>query len=364
VSAHDTATEDELSPPAEELDPDFTSASGIPVSDSTELPEDWLPGNWLPDTTTPVLVGPESRAPWEDQEEPESLADEDDEEYEPARPAPRSRKKARRREPARRSQTVSQARPTLQLSRTPARDRLRVERERETRHRRRVRAAAICVGLAVLIAAGAVTAVLRHQASVGDVIVKTGSRYAGPYAPVTVNANKSVRMAQPGVTTPVLDVYEDFQCPPCRAFEKANGGVIQQLADQGKLKVVYYPFTIFSGQPQQANSTRAWAAARCAPAQNWVSYHNALFASQPALTKVNGFPLRLLAQLGKKAGIASPAFTRCVESQKYAKQDASLSGQIMSSGPDGLPTLRLNGQLVTVDPMSSALRQQLISASS
>lgn len=216
----------------------------------------------------------------------------------------------------------------------------------------------------MLIAAGAVGILLRHHGAPLPKIVKAGSAYAGPYAPVTFNGNSSATMAQPGVTGPVLDVYEDFQCPPCQAFEKANGGVIQQLAALGKIKVVYYPFTIFSGQPEQANSTRAWAAAKCAPADEWVRYHNALFASQPALTTVSGFPVSQLLQLGKRVGITGRGFASCVRAQRYAAQDAQVSDRVLSNGPDGLPTLRLNGQLLTLDPASRALRQKLISGSS
>jgi hypothetical protein len=246
----------------------------------------------------------------------------------------------------------------------PPRERLKLERRRQVRRRRRKRLVAAGASLAVLIAAGAVGFLLTHDVAHAVKIVKVGSRFAGPYAPVTVNANNSVTMAQPGVKAPVLDVYEDFQCPPCRAFEKANGGVIQQLAAAGKLKVVYYPFTIFSSQPQLANSTRAWAAAKCAPPADWVAYHNDLFAAQPALTTVGGFPVSQLVQLGKKAGITGQAFSSCVRSQRYAGLDSTISNQVLTNGPDGLPTLKLNGQLLTLSPTSSALRQKLISASS
>jgi protein-disulfide isomerase len=335
------------------------------------------PAHRAPGGTIPVLVGPGPDVADEEQDEDEPAPDfrtaeryEIDEPAPPSRrrtrqaePAPRSRKGRKRAESARRARTSSQASTVPPASRTAARDRLRVEREREARRRRRIRVAVVCAGLAVLAVAGGVTVVLRHQANARDTIIKAGAQYAGPYAPVTVNADNSVTMAQPGVTRPVLDVYEDFQCPPCRAFEKANGGVIEQLADLGQIKVVYHPFTIFNAQPQQASSTRAWAAARCAPAASWVSYHNALFASQPALSANGGFGVSLLVRLGQSAGIKSSAFARCVESQKYAPQDGPLSNQILSSGADGLPTLRLNGQLLTINPMSSALRHKLISAS-
>jgi len=69
-------------------------------------------------------------------------------------------------------------------------------------------------------------------------------------------------------------------------------------------------------------------------------------------------------QLGRKAGITSRAFTSCARSQRYAGLDAAVSNQVLSNGPDGLPTLRLNGRLLTLNPSSSALRQKLISASS
>jgi protein-disulfide isomerase len=249
--------------------------------------------------------------------------------------------------------------------RMPARERLRQERQRQSRRRRRrVRLVAVFAVLAVLAAGGAITFVLHHHAAPAPRMVRFGSAYSGPYAPVTINADDSVTMAQPGVTRPVLNVYEDFQCPPCQAFEKANGGLIQQLAALGKIKVVYHPFTIFSRQPEMANSTRAWAAAKCAPAADWVAYHNALFAAQPTLTAAGGFPVVQLEQLGQNAGITSQGFAGCVGSQRYAGQDAQVSNRVLSNGPDGLPTLRLNGRLLTVSPVSKGLRQKLISASS
>jgi protein-disulfide isomerase len=280
-----------------------------------------------------------------------------------ARTVTRVRKEAKPARPARQVSTV-RAQKAAKPSRMPARDRLLRERERRGRRRRRFRGLAVCAGLAVLIAVGAVGVRVFGPGTPDAKIVKVGSGYRGPYAPVTVNADGSVTMAQPGVTKPVLGVYEDFQCPPCRSFEKANGGVIEELAAQGKIKVVYYLFTIFSAQPGQANSTRAWAAAKCAPAGDWVAYHNALFASQPPLTRAGGFPVSQLTRLGRDVGIKGPGFAACVQSQRYSGQDARTSDRILSDGPDGLPTLSLNGQLLTFNPTSGALRQKLILASS
>ena len=128
-----------------------------------------------------------------------------------------------------------------------------------------------------------------------------------------------------------VDVYEDFQCPVCRTFEKGSGAAIQRLADEGKVKVVYYPFTVF--------------------------------ASQPTPTAAGGFAVSLLVRLGRKAGITVPGFAQCVQSQRYAVQDLPLSNQIMNSGVTGMLTLKLNGEPLDPNLRSSQLRRQIMSAS-
>ena len=240
-----------------------------------------------------------------------------------------------------------------------AREWLRMERARQARRKRRIRLTAIGTCLAALIGAATAGVLIRQQ----HTAARAGHVFTGHYAPVTLNADNSVTMARAGVTTPVLDVFEDFQCAQCRAFERGNGRMIQRLADEGKVKVVYHPFTIFSGQLQQASSIRAWAAAKCAPANRWVSYHNALYASQPAAGTAGGFTLSLLVHLGREAGIAGPGFAQCVRSQQYAALNAPLSNQVLNGGVNSAPVIVLNGKMLGISPLSSRLRQQILSAS-
>lgn len=260
----------------------------------------------------------------------------------------------------------SYAQPAGQARRpaTSARERLHLERTLRARRWRRFRITSVA---ALALIAAAVTAGLvlhRGGGSAGPGNAATpGFGYPGPYAPVTLNADNSVTMAQPGVTQPVLDVYEDFQCPVCRSFEKGSGAAIQRLADEGKVKVVYYPFTVFDSQPQRANSIRAWAAAKCVPPSRWAQYHNSLYASQPVPAAAGGFAVSLLVRLGRNAGITVPGFAQCVQSQRYAVQDLPLSDQIMNSGITGMLTLKLNGQPLDPNLKSSQLRRQIMSAS-
>jgi len=250
--------------------------------------------------------------------------------------------------------------------RVTARERIRLERERAARRRRRNRALLIVGGaLAVLVVAVVVIFVVQPGKSSPTAHVRNAA-YNGPFAPATLNADHSVTVAKPGVTSPVLNVYEDFQCPICDAFEQANGGTVQKLAAEGKVRVIYHPFTIFLGEePQQANSVRAWSAARCVPAAKWQQYHNLLYANQPRETTVGGFPVSQLLAMGSRIGLTSPAFTQCVTSQRYAKQGVQVSQQIIKSGITVTPTVKLNGQVVSngilVSP-GSTLQQMILAA--
>jgi protein-disulfide isomerase len=218
--------------------------------------------------------------------------------------------------------------------------------------------AAVLVLILVTVAAGIL--VQRGMAGPGT------PPYYGPYAPVTRTADNTVTMVQPGVTKPVLQVYEDFQCPICDEFEMANGGTIEKLAFQGQVKVVYHPFTIFVGsQPRQANSTRAWAAAKCVPASSWVRYHSLLYANQPSETAENGFPIPQLLALGRRIRLTSSAFTQCVTSQQYAAQLVPLSNRIVNGGVNATPTVRLNGHpvlLITLVSPNEVLSQLILAA--
>ena len=194
------------------------------------------------------------------------------------------------------------------------------------RLRRRELAVGVVILVLILVAAG----VLIHR----DRAASYPSIYAGPYAPVALTANDTVTMTQPGVTTPVLVIYEDYQCSICDGFELVNGGPIEKLAYQGRVKVIYHMFTIFVGsQPRQANSTRAWAADRCVPTRSWVTYHNLAF--------------------GRRIGLASSAFTQCVTSQRYAAQLVPLSNRIVKDGINATPTVLLNGHSLSMSILDS-----------
>lgn len=180
----------------------------------------------------------------------------------------------------------------------------------------------------------------------------------GSLAPITVQADGSVVMAKAGVNAPVIDIYEDFQCPACRELERVSGPTFKNLAAEGLAKVVFHPITIFSQEPMRSNSVRAGAASRCvADGRQWLAYHDALFEHQPS-ESAEGFTTGQLVQWGKDAGVTDPGFESCVTSQKHAQAQLAYSEKVgKEQALEGTPTVKING--TTIDNNVAFTPQEL-----
>ncbi|GGK48315.1 hypothetical protein Ppa06_04970 [Planomonospora parontospora subsp. parontospora] len=238
-----------------------------------------------------------------------------------------------------------------------ARDRIKAQREAERKQEQRKRMTTIAT--VVVVALAAVGAGWWYSIQSGQSEETTTA-----LAPITVQSDGSVVMAKAGVDKPVLDVYEDFQCPICRELDKTSGPTVKNLAAEGKVKVVYHPITIFGEGVVRDNSVRAGAAARCVPdGRQWMAYHDKLFEEQPPET-VEGFKTGELVEWGKEAGVTAPGFEQCVTSQQHAKAHADYSNaQIESAQIQGTPTLKLNGTALGNEAFNpSQLRQAILDA--
>ncbi|SPT63451.1 MULTISPECIES: DsbA family protein [Actinomadura] len=224
-----------------------------------------------------------------------------------------------------------------------ARERLAAERKRQAARQKQRRLLAIILGSVVTVAVVVVATVL-----IIDQQRKNGRAevHKGALAPLSRQQDGSIVMAKAGVTKPELEIFEDFQCPICKQFEEATGKTIEDLAVQGKVKVVYRPFHLFGQQkdPIKINSLRSAEAALCVPADKWISYHDALFRFQPAEGE-EGFSPDDLVKWGKDIGVTDAGFEKCVrDEQKKSTVDAMTKYALQERGVDGTPTVFLNGQ--------------------
>ncbi|MER6506912.1 thioredoxin domain-containing protein [Nonomuraea sp. NPDC001636] len=156
---------------------------------------------------------------------------------------------------------------------------------------------------------------------------------------LTRQLDGSMVLADRSGDAPVLDVYEDFDCPICKEMHSKVDGTIQKLAREGRLKVVFHPVTIFQDEPMRSNSIRAAAAARCVPEENWLAFRDELYAMQPAPHgSASGFTVPELVAAARKAGAS---VDECVTSQSYAKTHLAETSKIHIQGT---PTVLLDGQ--------------------
>ncbi|MFI0482255.1 DsbA family protein [Actinomadura sp. 9N215] len=200
----------------------------------------------------------------------------------------------------------------------------------------------------------------------GDVQLKAGQIAGG--AEATPLADGSLAMARPGVTTPVVDVYEDFACPHCGTFDRMHDPMLKQLAVSGRAKVVFHPMVIFSesNQPAHGNAVRAAAALRCVgDGARWLSYQDALYSHQPASLSTQGYATADLISYAGPLGLTGDGFTSCVENQRYAESVKTVSRGYISSGVQSTPSVRVNGRAINNSDTGSAdaLRRAIETAS-
>ncbi|MBB3604827.1 protein-disulfide isomerase [Mycolicibacterium sp. BK556] len=141
----------------------------------------------------------------------------------------------------------------------------------------------------------------------------------------------------------VLSLYEDFQCPHCREFEKVFGPTITKLTDSGAVATDYYMVAILNSPINKNYSTRAANAAYCVADENkdaFLRFHGALFAQQPEEGSGAAPDNNSLIETARQAGAAG-GVPQCINSGKHSDMVEGLAAAAKISAT---PTIRLNGQ--------------------
>ena len=159
----------------------------------------------------------------------------------------------------------------------------------------------------------------------------------------SVRITSSALIKKDGTDEPkaVLSIYEDFQCPHCRDFEKTFGATLNKMVESGAAAIDYNLVSILNAT-NKGYSMRAANAAYCVADENkdaFVRFHSALFANQPAEGSGTGPDNASLIETARQAG-ASGGVPECINSGKY---DSMVKGLAAASKITATPTIRLNG---------------------
>jgi protein-disulfide isomerase len=104
--------------------------------------------------------------------------------------------------------------------------------------------------VALVVAVGAIFTVVSNKSNESAALPSSVSTADG-YG-ITFNADLTGK--------PVIDIWEDFQCPICQRFEALNGKYIEELITSKSAKVIYHPLS-FIGSESVAMANAAACAA-------------------------------------------------------------------------------------------------------
>jgi protein-disulfide isomerase len=162
--------------------------------------------------------------------------------------------------------------------------------------------------------------------------------------PASVSADRGYGIVFNGELTgvPVIDVYEDFQCPVCAQFEAAQGDYLEALIAEKKATVVYHTLSFLGPESIAA----ANAAACSADEGKFLSYHKALMLGQPKENS-GAWTNASLAAVGQSVGITSQKFTNCVTDGEYADWVQNVAVEGAKANVNSTPTVFINGKELT-----------------
>ncbi len=199
-----------------------------------------------------------------------------------------------------------------------------------------------------LIVGAVVVAVIAVVVGVGIAVQSGRTGPTSGTAPAGVTSDNGV--LRDGKTGPVqVVVYEDFQCPSCKAFEENVGSTLAQDVTDGQIQLEYRPIAFLDRASTTKYSSRALATAACAlddggPAV-FTKLHDLLFANQPAEGSA-GLTDGQLADLAAQAGANKSTIASCQSAGTYDGWAAMVTDNASKAGVTGTPTYFVDGKQV------------------
>lgn len=171
-------------------------------------------------------------------------------------------------------------------------------------------------------------------------------------------------------TAPHVDIFVDYQCPFCGAFEKAQGEQIKAWVIAGQATISYHIISFLDQASPNQYSSRAANAAACVTdtdPNKFFAYNQILFDTQPA-EKTAGATNAELIKKAVAAGVSvTPSFSACVTDGKFS--DWVLTATARTAGPipnssiprvESTPTVLVNGEVYTGNPTDAAGFQKFV----
>ncbi|WP_156753366.1 DsbA family protein [Actinokineospora pegani] len=230
---------------------------------------------------------------------------------------------------------------------------------------------------------GVIAVVVIAAVVIGGVIWTNNEKNATQDSSIPVSAvNQDFPSSRDGASVLVgpdtarvtLDVYEDFLCPACGAFEDRYAEAMEKKMAEGTLRVRYHLVNLLNelSDPVGYSTDSANAALLAADEGKFLQFHKSLFDNQPA-EGGRGWSKDQLIELGTAMGITSQAFADGVRAGTYdslvteAYEKARGTESLLQEGGSGqkgfgTPTLAVDNRVV--DTSSPTWLDDLVAAGS
>ena len=166
-----------------------------------------------------------------------------------------------------------------------------------------------------------------------------------------------------GDDAPVLELWEDFQCPACGSLEEANGEGIAEAAETGIARVIWRPTAFLDRNLGNDSSNRAIGAWGCAIDEGFTrEYHDAVYANQPE-EEGDGWSNSELVSIAEEVGMSGAtleSFSACVDDETYRAWAANSTQEFYNQGVAGTPFGKIDG--VEIPTRSLADQASLLAA--
>lgn len=159
-----------------------------------------------------------------------------------------------------------------------------------------------------------------------------------------------------------VDIYQDFICPYCGEFERANSADISALVDSGQMRLRLHPMNFLDeaslGSKYSSRAANALITVYKAEPDKTLAFNAALFANQPA-ENTTGLTDDQIAQIATQAGVSAEVVATFTDMANvdFATQS---SAEASKDGVTGTPTIlidgkKFSGNILTEGPFRQAV---------
>lgn len=154
-------------------------------------------------------------------------------------------------------------------------------------------------------------------------------------------------------TKQTIILYQDLQCPACKAFEQPNMPQILELVKNGKYNLEVHPISFLDGNSANEYSSRAGGALMCVAdtdPDHFLDYNTALYNQQPE-ENTAGPDNNALASVAKSIGVTDTDTLSCIKQGTWKEWVKSQTPGPNTKLPgtsvafSGTPSVVVNNQL-------------------